>query len=61
MLAQLSKNIFLYALQSKVLNQAAKKWWLRFGASQVVAGETIESTIKKVRKLNEKGLVCTLD
>ncbi|GAC91693.1 proline dehydrogenase [Anoxybacillus flavithermus NBRC 109594] len=61
MLAQLSKNIFLYASQSKVLNQAAKKWGLRFGASQVVAGETIESAIKKVRELNEKGLVCTLD
>jgi proline dehydrogenase len=59
--AQLSKNIFLYASQSKVLNQAAKKWGLRFGDSQVVAVETIESDIKKVCELNEKGLVCTLD
>ncbi|MED5051691.1 proline dehydrogenase [Anoxybacillus rupiensis] len=61
MLAQISKNIFLYASQSKALNKAAKKWGLRFGASQVVAGETIESAIAKVKELNEKGLVCTLD
>lgn len=47
MFAQLSKNIFLYASQSKMLNQAARKWGIRFGASQVVAGETIEGAIKK--------------
>ncbi|AEH49770.1 proline dehydrogenase family protein [Parageobacillus thermoglucosidasius] len=61
MLAEVSKNIFLYASRSKILNKAAKKWGLRFGASQVVAGETIESAIAKVKELNEKGLVCTLD
>ncbi|PDM40348.1 proline dehydrogenase [Parageobacillus yumthangensis] len=61
MLAEVSKNIFLYASRSKTLNKAAKKWGLRFGASQVVAGETIESAIVKVKELNEKGLVCTLD
>ncbi|MEH7545963.1 MULTISPECIES: proline dehydrogenase [Bacillaceae] len=61
MLAEVSKNVFLYASQSKGLNKAAKKWGLRFGASQVVAGDTIESAIKKVQELNKKGLVCTLD
>ncbi|NRD76833.1 proline dehydrogenase [Bacillus sp. BRMEA1] len=61
MLAEVSKNVFLYASQSKGLNKAAKKWGLRFGASQVVAGETIESAIKKVQELNNKGLICTLD
>ncbi|MDN3017206.1 proline dehydrogenase [Paenibacillus sp. BSR1-1] len=61
MLAEVSKNVFLYASQSKGLNKAAKKWGLRFGASQVVAGDTIESAIKKVEELNKKGLVCTLD
>jgi proline dehydrogenase len=44
-----------------VLNQVAKKWGLRFGASRVVAGETIEHAIQKVQELNEQGLVCTLD
>ncbi|MCM3545795.1 proline dehydrogenase family protein [Priestia megaterium] len=61
MLAEVSKNVFLHASQNKVLNKAAKKWGLRFGAAQVVAGDTIEHAIKKVRELNEKGLVCTLD
>ena len=61
MLAEVSKNVFLHASQNKALNKAAKKWGLRFGAAQVVAGDTIEHAIKKVRELNEKGLVCTLD
>lgn len=61
MLAEVSKNVFLYASQSKGLNKAAKKWGLRLGASQVVAGDTIESAVKKVQELNKKGLVCTLD
>jgi proline dehydrogenase len=61
MIAEVSKNIFLHASQNKSLNNAAKKWGLRFGASQVVAGVTIESAIDTVKKLNEKGLVCTLD
>lgn len=61
MLAEVSKNVFLYASQSKGLNKAAKKWGLRFGASQVVAGDTIDSAINKVRELNSKGLICTLD
>jgi len=61
MLAEVSKNVFLHASQNKVLNKAAKKWGLRFGAAQVVAGDTIESAIKKVQELNEKGLICTLD
>ncbi|MED4046591.1 MULTISPECIES: proline dehydrogenase [Priestia] len=61
MLAEVSKNVFLHASQNKVLNKAAKKWGLRFGAAQVVAGDTIQSAIKKVDQLNQKGLVCTLD
>ena len=61
MLAEVSKNVFLHASQNRVLNKAAKKWGLKFGASQVVAGDTIESAIRKVNQLNQKGLVCTLD
>lgn len=48
------KNIFLHASNNKALNKAAKKWGLRFRASQVVAGDTIKSAIKKVQELNEK-------
>ncbi|WP_243292445.1 proline dehydrogenase [Bacillus sp. FJAT-47783] len=61
MLEAISKNFFMSLSQSKMLNKAARKWGLKFGASQVVAGETIESAIEAVKKLNQKGLVATLD
>jgi proline dehydrogenase len=55
------RNFFISLSQSKVLNAAAKKWGLQFGASQVVAGQTIPAAIKQVKRLNELGLVCTMD
>jgi proline dehydrogenase len=58
---QLMKDFFLFLSKNKTLNAAAKKWGLRFGASRVVAGETIAEAINAVRELNKKGLVCTLD
>lgn len=58
---QLMKDFFLFLSKNKSLNAAAKKWGLRFGASRVVAGETIDEAIRGVRELNKKGLVCTLD
>lgn len=58
---QLMKDFFLYLSKNKSLNTAAKKWGLRFGASRVVAGETIAEAINGVSQLNQKGLVCTLD
>ncbi|MGM9926895.1 MAG: proline dehydrogenase family protein [Bacillus sp. (in: firmicutes)] len=61
MFASVCRNIFLYASQNKSLNKAARKWGLKMGASQVIAGTTIESAMNKVRELNEQGLVCTLD
>lgn len=61
MIEAISKNFFLAVSQSKPLNKAAQKWGLRFGASQVVAGVTIESAIAAVKALNKKGLVGTLD
>lgn len=57
----LLKNIFLALSKNQVLNKFAKKWGLRFGAHRVVAGETIEEAIMKVRELNRQGLSCTLD
>lgn len=55
------KNFFLFLAKNKVLNKSAKRWGFKFGAAQVVAGETIESAITTVRSLNGKGLVCTVD
>ncbi|WP_078428312.1 proline dehydrogenase family protein [Alkalihalobacterium alkalinitrilicum] len=60
-LEQPMKQFFMYLSKSKSMNKAAKRWGLKFGASQVVAGKNIESAIKVVKRLNEKGLVCTLD
>lgn len=61
MIEAISKNFFLKVSQNKSMNKAARKWGLRFGASQVVAGETIETAIAAVKKLNENGIVATLD
>ena len=55
------KNIFLALSKNQWLNKIARRWGVRFGASRVVAGETIDEAIAKVRELNELGLVCTLD
>jgi len=55
------KKVFLALSKNQRLNKLAKKWGLRFGANRVVAGETIEEAIQKVRELNQKGVCCTLD
>ena len=61
MLSKVSRNLFMYASKNKAMNKAAKRWGLKLGASQVVAGRTIQSAMHKVRELNEIGLTCTLD
>ncbi|WJQ82539.1 proline dehydrogenase [Brevibacillus brevis] len=58
---QAMKDFFLFLSKNKTLNSAAKKWGLRFGASRFVSGQTIVEAINAVRKLNQQGLVCTLD
>ncbi|WP_227940326.1 proline dehydrogenase family protein [Alkalihalobacillus deserti] len=60
-LHQPMKFFFMFLSQSKAMNVAAKRWGLKVGASQVVAGQDIESAIAKVNELNKQGLVCTLD
>ncbi|WP_227937930.1 proline dehydrogenase family protein [Alkalihalobacillus deserti] len=61
MVEKLSKNFFLYMSKNKMLNKGAKKWGLKLGAAQVVAGVSIDSVMKVVKHLNDKGLVCTVD
>ena len=61
MLSQVSKSVFMFASKNKTLNKAAKRWGLQLGASQVVAGTSIDEAMRQVRKLNEQGLICTLD
>ncbi len=60
-LHQPMKIFFMFLSQNKAMNVAAKKWGLKIGASQVVAGKNIESAIARVNELNKQGLTCTLD
>jgi proline dehydrogenase len=60
-LQQPMKFFFMFLSQNKAMNAAAKRWGLKIGASQVVAGKNIESAIAKVKELNKQGLTCTLD
>ncbi|WP_059104441.1 proline dehydrogenase family protein [Shouchella shacheensis] len=60
-LEQPLRSFFMQLAKNKSLNKAAKKWGLKFGASQVVAGQTLEAAMENVRKLNADGLCCTLD
>lgn len=55
------RSFFMFLAKNKMLNKAAKKWGLKFGAAQVVAGQTIDAAMNNVLKLNEQGLHCTLD
>ncbi|GIN16266.1 proline dehydrogenase [Shouchella clausii] len=55
------RSFFMQLAKSKPLNKAAKKWGLKFGARQFVAGQTLEEAMATVIDLNNKGLVCTLD
>ncbi|WP_216829317.1 proline dehydrogenase family protein [Alkalihalobacterium elongatum] len=55
------RNFFLFLSKNQLLNRGARKWGLKLGASQVVAGETISKAMKVVDELNKKGLVCTVD
>ncbi|SDI38679.1 proline dehydrogenase family protein [Alteribacillus bidgolensis] len=58
---QVSRDFFLFLSKNKTLNRGAKKWGLKLGASKVVAGVTIDSAMKTVKSLNERGLMCTVD
>ena len=61
MITKLSRNFFLHVSNNPLLNIAAKRWGLRLGASQIVAGDNIEHMVNKVQELNKRGFVCTLD
>ncbi|WDL95348.1 proline dehydrogenase [Alicyclobacillus sp. ALC3] len=55
------RSFFLHLAQNRTLSNMAKRYGLRYGAQRFVAGETIESAIDTVRKLNRSGMGVTLD
>ena len=61
MFAKVLRDFFLHVSKNPLLNKAAKRWGLKLGAAQVVAGDDIDSMVRKVKELNQQGLLCTLD
>lgn len=55
------RNFFLFLSGNKALTKLAKKYGLKFGAARFVAGVDIESAAEKIKELNNKGLVVTVD
>ncbi|MEI3607264.1 proline dehydrogenase family protein [Pseudogracilibacillus sp. SE30717A] len=55
------RDFFISLSQNKTLNQGAKKWGLRLGAQNVVAGTNVDEMIESVKKLNAAGISCTID
>lgn len=55
------KDIFIGLSQNQFLNSAAKKYGLKLGAQNVVAGTNIAETIESIKELNAHGISCTVD
>ncbi|GAF66758.1 proline oxidase [Bacillus sp. TS-2] len=60
-LEKMSKKFFLSLSKNRLISSGAKKWGLKLGASQVVAGVTIDEVINVLTELNKEGLQCTVD
>lgn len=57
----LSRKLVLTVAGNRLVTRFVSKYGMRLGASRFVAGETLEDTIQVVKKLNQEGLVVTLD
>jgi proline dehydrogenase len=57
----LVRDFFMGLSQNQLLNSAAKKYGLKMGAQNVVAGTNVEETIESIKKLNAQGISCTVD
>lgn len=55
------KDFFMGLSQNQLLNGAAKKYGLKLGAQNVVAGTNVEETIQSIKELNAHGISCTVD
>ncbi|MHA6259985.1 proline dehydrogenase family protein [Sporosarcina sp. CAU 1771] len=55
------RDFFLFLSKNKSATKAAKKFGLQFGAGRFVAGENIENAVDAIKKLNNEGLVVTID
>jgi proline dehydrogenase len=55
------KDFFIGLSENQILNSAAKKYGLKLGAQNVVAGTNVEETIQSIKELNAHGISCTVD
>ncbi|CAM3488043.1 proline dehydrogenase family protein [Cytobacillus oceanisediminis] len=55
------KDLFIGLSQNELLNTAAKKYGLKLGAQNVVAGTNLEEAIQSIKELNAHGISCTVD
>ncbi len=55
------RSFFLFLSKNRVLNSSAKKVGLKFGAKRFIAGETMEQAVQAMQKLNDDGLLVTVD
>ncbi|MEC1688272.1 proline dehydrogenase [Bacillus mojavensis] len=55
------RHMFLFLSQNKTLTKLAKAYGSRLGARRFVAGDTIESAVRTIKKLNQSGLCTTID
>ena len=51
----LVRDFFMGLSQNQILNSAAKKYGLKMGAQNVVAGTNVAETIESIKKLNAQG------
>lgn len=55
------KDLFIGLSQNEFLNSAAKKYGLKLGAQNVVAGTNLDEAIQSIKELNAHGISCTVD
>ncbi|BCU83001.1 proline dehydrogenase [Polycladomyces abyssicola] len=56
-----SRKVVLTIAGNPLVTKFVSKYGLKLGASRFVAGETLDEAVDIVKKLNEEGLVVTLD
>lgn len=61
MIHQMTRSFFLFLSSHTTLNHFAQKWGLKFGASHIVAGETVNDALRVAKQLHTEGLTTVLD
>lgn len=58
---QMLRSVLLSLAKNKSANRMAKRYGLHLGAQRFVSGETIDSAVEAIRRLNAEGMSVTLD